>query len=285
MLEQRISVPTHDGITLVADAWGDPDRPGVMLAHGGGQTRHSWQAAAQALVRGGYHVVNLDLRGHGDSQWAPDSRYGVEDFAADMATIAEHFRREYALVGASLGGLSALTAVNRGLRPRALVMVDIVPFPEPAGIDRIVAFMEAHQGGFATIGEAVDAVAAYNPHRPRPPRPEGLARNLRLREGRYFWHWDPGITRMRSDDMYHRIAAETAAAAWDAQVPTLLVRGARSDIVSDEGIVSMRALLPSLDVADVAAAGHMVAGDDNDSFNTAVMHFLARHMPAGQSAE
>lgn len=283
MQGQRISVPTHDGITLAADAWGDPARPGVMLAHGGGQTRHSWQTATEALVHGGYHVINLDLRGHGDSEWAPDSHYGVDDFAADMTIIAARFAGDYALVGASLGGLSALTAVNGGLRPRGLVLVDIVPFPEPTGIDRVVAFMEAHQDGFATIGDAVDAVAAYNPHRPRPPRPEGLARNLRLRDGRYFWHWDPGITRMRSDDLHQRIADETATATWAADVPTLLVRGLNSDIVTDAGVARLRELLPALEVANVAAAGHMVAGDDNDSFNAAILRFLARHMPAPQS--
>ena len=281
MAAQHLSVTTADGVRLVADSLGDPARPGVLLAHGGGQTRHSWSGAAAALAAAGYHVINLDLRGHGDSAWAEASAYAIDDFASDITQMTAHFAGDFALVGASLGGLASLTAVNRGLRPKALILVDIVPEPDLNGIARITEFMAAHQDGFASVVEAADAVSAYNPHRARPPRADGLKRNLRERNGRFYWHWDPGIMSLDATMLHGEIARDTANARWDGEVPTLLVRGMSSDIVGEDGINSLRAMLPSLETYDVSAAGHMVAGDDNDNFNAAVTGFLAQRLPAG----
>ena len=279
MTGQPLSVTTADGVRLVADSLGDTARPGVLLAHGGGQTRHSWSGAATALAAAGYHVLNLDLRGHGESAWSKASAYAIDDFAADIAQMTAHFAKDFALVGASLGGLASLTAVNRGLRPKALVLVDIVPEPDMDGIARVTDFMTAHQNGFASVEEAAAAVSAYNPHRTRPPRPDGLKRNLRERDGRFYWHWDPGIIALDATLLHGDIARETAESGWDGVVPTLLVRGMSSDIVDDDGIARLRAMLPSLETFDVRAAGHMVAGDDNDNFNAAVTGFLARRLP------
>lgn len=280
MTRQLLSVTASDGLRLVADSLGDPAQPGVLLAHGGGQTRHSWSGAATALAAAGYHVLNLDLRGHGESAWSKAKAYAIDDFAADIAQMTAHFAKDFALVGASLGGLASLTAVNRGLRPKALVLVDIVPEPDMDGIARVTNFMTAHRDGFATLEEAAAAVSAYNPHRTRPPRPEGLKRNLRERDGRLYWHWDPGILALDATLLHGEIACDTATAGWDSAVPTLLVRGMSSDIVGEEGIARLRAMLPSLETYDVRAAGHMVAGDDNDNFNVAVASFLAQRLPA-----
>lgn len=285
MTENQWEITARDGVRLVADRLGDPQSPAVILAHGGGQTRHSWHEAAAMFAAHGYSVINLDLRGHGDSAWADDGRYGIDDFAGDLAEICGSLDHDFALVGASLGGLSALTAVNNGLRPRALVLVDIVPKPDMDGIKRITDFMSAHHDGFATVDDAVEAVRAYNPHRSRPPRAEGLARNLRARDGRLFWHWDPGVIGMDPHVLHERVEADTRRAQWSGTVPTLLVRGMGSDVVSDEGVAALKALIPNLSVANVAAAGHMVAGDDNDSFNAAVGAFLEQHMPVRIGSE
>ena len=64
-------------------------------------------------------------------------------------------------------------------------------------------------------------------------------------------------------------------------LPVLLVRGLKSDVVSDAGVAAFRALLPALEVADVGGAGHMVAGDRNDAFNASVIAFLMRHLALG----
>ncbi|MFN8645010.1 MAG: alpha/beta fold hydrolase, partial [Candidatus Binatia bacterium] len=169
---------------LAVDVGGDPAAPPVVLLHGGGQTRHSWARALRALVQGGYHVLNVDARGHGDSDWSPAGRYEMSDLAADLRAVIGTLRSPPALVGASLGGATALELIGHSPEPlaRCLVLVDLVPEAEPEGVRRIHAFMSAHPQGFAGLEEAADAVATYYPHRPRPRDPGGLRKNLRQRE-------------------------------------------------------------------------------------------------------
>ncbi|WP_240481486.1 alpha/beta fold hydrolase [Novosphingobium fuchskuhlense] len=272
-------VTSADGLVLVADDLGPREAPAVILLHGGGQTRHSWSGAATALAQRGYRVINFDARGHGESEWSEAGAYSLDDRVADLAAITGGLDQPFALVGASLGGATSIHSVALGLRPAALVLVDIVPHPEPQGISRIVGFMRAHPDGFATLEDAVDAVAAYNPDRPRPRDPKGLLRNLRRRaNGRLYWHWDPRIVASRPEDL-HAMVQESAAVLPQTGIPVLLVRGLNSDVVSDAGIAAFRAILPGLEVADVGGAGHMVAGDRNDAFNGAAMAFLDRHLP------
>ena len=271
-------VASRDGLVLVADDHGPLGAPAVILLHGGGQTRHSWSGAARVLAQRGYRVINFDARGHGDSEWSPAGAYSLDDRVADLEAIVRQLDQPFALVGASLGGATSIHAVALAMRPAGLVLVDIVPHPEPEGISRIVGFMRAHPDGVATLDEAADAVAAYNPDRPRPRDPSGLLRNLRRRDdGRLYWHWDPRIVASRPQDL-HAIVQESATALPQTGIPVLLVRGLKSDVVSDAGIAAFRAILPGLEVADVGGAGHMVAGDRNDAFNSSVIAFLERHL-------
>lgn len=272
-------IVSRDQLALVADDIGPMTAPVVILMHGGGQTRHSWSGAAQALAQRGYRVVNVDLRGHGDSEWSKTGAYTLDDRVADVEAIVAQLEQPFALVGASLGGATSIHAVASAITPAAVVLVDIVPHPEPEGINRIVGFMRAHPNGFATLGEAVDAVAAYNPARPRPRDPKGLMRNLRQRDdGRFYWHWDPRVVSHRPEE-FHETVQRSAVSLAEAGVPVLLVRGLKSDVVSDAGVAAFRELVPHLEVADVGGAGHMVAGDRNDAFNDAAIAFLERHMP------
>ena len=272
-------VVSHDQLALVADDMGPLDAPAVILLHGGGQTRHSWSGAAQALAQRGYRVINFDARGHGESEWSEHGAYTLDDRVADLAAIVAQLDQPFALVGASLGGATSIHAVASQLQPCAVVLVDIVPHPEPEGISHIVGFMRAHPDGFATLDEAVDAVAAYNPERPRPRDPKGLLRNLREREnGRLYWHWDPRIVSHRPSEM-HETVQRSAVTLAETGVPVLLVRGLKSDVVSDAGVAAFRELVPHLEVADVSGAGHMVAGDRNDAFNDAAITFLEQHLP------
>lgn len=274
-----------DGIGLVGDAGGDPGAPTVVLLHGGGQTRHSWAGTMQTLVEAGYHVRNFDARGHGDSDWSETGAYQLDDRVGDLRAVLADCDGPYAIVGASLGGATGLHAVASGMRPAALVLVDIVPEPEPEGIARIVDFMRAHGNGFATLDEAVDAVAAYNPSRPRPRDPSGLMRNLRLRDdGRLYWHWDPrtvsGRDEIGREEGFSTVVQRSAAiVAAQTDIPLLLVRGLKSDVVSEAGVAAFRAQAPRLEVVDVGGAGHMVAGDRNDVFANGVIEFLSRHLP------
>jgi pimeloyl-ACP methyl ester carboxylesterase len=273
------------GLGLAADVSGPPGAPPVRLLHGGGQTRHAWGSAATAFAAAGRRAYSIDLRGHGNSDWSADGTYGLDRFAADVETVSLGLYARPALIGASLGGLAALVAVGESEHPvaTALVLVDVTPRVETAGREKIGAFMRSGMRGFESLDEAADTIAAYLPHRPRPTDLSGLRKNLRLRgDGRWYWHWDPrfianleGVDGQEGEVRHDRLCD----AARNVQIPTLLVRGRMSDIVSDEGIRELLTLIPHLEVADVAGAGHMVAGDKNDAFNQAVIEFIDRVVP------
>lgn len=292
---RRVRIEATGGVTLTADAAGDVGDPTVILLHGGGQTRHAWGRAMVTIAEQGWHALNVDLRGHGESDWAPDGRYELDQFAADTRTIAQRFDRPV-LVGASLGGLSSLAAIGESAGgdklARALVLVDVAPRMEQTGVARIRDFMALGLDGFDSLDAVADAVASYMPHRRRPADVSGLAKNVRRRDdGKWVWHWDPrffnrpAFAQASDDGAWGEVAAPSnsltqydrlADAARNITVPTLLVRGGVSDIVSPEGAAELKQLIPQADTVDVADAGHMVAGDRNDRFNSAVIEFLAR---------
>jgi pimeloyl-ACP methyl ester carboxylesterase len=165
------------------------------------------------------------------------------------------------------------------------VLVDIVPNPERRGIERIREFMLRYCAGFANEQEAIEAVAAYNPDRPKSTSSSGLMRNLRAAaNGRLYWHWDPRILSNTVDEDMARRDLLFARMRFNQEIPTLLIRGLRSEVVSDANVAGFRRLLPTLEVADVARAGHMVAGDDNDVFNKAAVEYLKRTFPPARKA-
>jgi len=264
------------GIRLIGDAFGDPGARPVVLLHGGGQTRHAWGGTAAALAAAGWYAVALDLRGHGDSEWAADGDYSVDTLAADLHCVARALGRP-AVVGASLGGITALLAEGEAPEPitRAIVLVDVAPRVELPGVARIVGFMTGRPEGFASLDEAADAIAAYNTHRPRPTDLSGLQKNLRQGDdGRYRWHWDPALMSDKRPGATQNPERQEAAAR-RLTVPTLLVRGRMSDLLSETGARAFLAIVPHARYADVSGAGHMVAGDRNDAFTRAVVDFLA----------
>lgn len=278
---QRTVFVARDGVELVADRGGDAAAPAVILLHGGGQTRHSWSRAVDRLLAEGLQVINFDARGHGESGWSPDGAYALADRAGDLAAITAGLAVPFLFVGASLGGATSIVAVDRGLRPAGLVLVDIVPEPDAKGIDRIIGFMQGHPDGFATIEEAVAAVTAYNPQRRRPADGQGLRKNLRTgADGRLRWHWDPRIIDMATH--VHHTDVQRAARVLETlpDLPVLLVRGLSSDVVGDAGIAAFRRQVPWLELLDVEGAGHMVAGDRNDAFNDGVVDFAKRVLHA-----
>ena len=275
-----------DGLTLAADAYGPDDGPPVLLFHGGGQTRHAWGGTARLLGDKGWLATTFDLRGHGDSGWSDDGAYTLDTFAADIRAVAAAQSRPPVLIGASLGGLSSLVAIAEappGLTVASgLVLVDVAPRLEEEGIARIAEFMLGNLDGFASLEDVADAVAAYNPHRPRPSDLSGLRKNVRLRDdGRWYWHWDPRFLQGGRTDEPRNFRNEDRLddAARALTLPTLLIRGRQSDVLSEEGARHLLSLVPHARYVDVGGAGHMVAGDRNDAFNDAVVEFLRQELP------
>ncbi|OYX01452.1 MAG: alpha/beta hydrolase [Caulobacter vibrioides] len=249
---------TADGLDLVADRYGAPIRGGVLLAHGGGQTRHAWAKTAAALADRGWEAVALDLRGHGDSG-------------------------RPALIGASLGGLAGLLA-EAEIAPRSfssITLVDIVPNMDMDGAAKVMGFMSAHIGeGFASLEEAADVISSYLPHRPRPSNLSGLAKNLRCGgDGRYRWHWDPSFVASANRERSRRDAQAFDAGLASLALPVHLIRGRLSELVTREAAEDFVATVKNAQFTDVAGASHMVAGDRNDAFLDAVVGFLDRLEP------
>ena len=272
-----IELAAAGGVTLRGDAWGSGDAPPVLLLHGGGQTRHSWAGTGRRLAREGWRALALDLRGHGESDWSPDGVYGVEVFLADLLAVLRGMPELPVLVGASLGGWLSLLAEGESEARvcRALVIVDVAPRLEPRGVTRIIDFMTARPDGFASLEEAAEAVAAYRRHRDRPDDLTGLRKNLRRGDdGRWRWHWDPAFLRPGPRPARYEQTDRLMDAARRLAVPTLLVRGRESDVVSEEGAAEFLRAAPRARFVDVSQAGHMVAGDRNDAFSAAVVDFL-----------
>ncbi len=249
----------------------------MLLLHGGGQTRHAWGATASNLAAAGFYAVTLDLRGHGESEWASDGDYDIATFAADIHEVTQELPSPPALVGASLGGIASMFCEHVHPLATAVVLVDITPRMDPEGVQRIVGFMKAHPDGFAAIEDAADAIAEYLPHRPRPSDTKGLAKNLRLgSDGRWRWHWDPRFISDSPRSRHHEYPDKMNAAARSLHVPVLLVRGRMSEIVSEEGVREFLEMVPHAEYVDIEDASHMVAGDRNDIFCDAVIDFLSR---------
>lgn len=251
----------------------------VIFLHGGGQTRHAWTGTAERLASHGFDVLTFDTRGHGDSEWALDGDYSVDTLIDDASALLQLEQRTPILVGASMGGITAMLGVGeQRLRCQALVLVDIAPRIEHKGVARIVSFMRGYPEGFSSLEEARSAVIAYNPHRQQAGDSKGLHKNLRLcHDGRYRWHWDPRLLDHpeRADPTQMELQQERRiTAARHIQVPTLLIRGSKSDIVSDDGVRELRELIPHADIVELPQAGHMVAGDRNDIFSEAILTFL-----------
>jgi pimeloyl-ACP methyl ester carboxylesterase len=271
-----------NGLKIAATVIGNPNDPHVLLSHGGGQTRHSWHNTTAYLGEHGWYAVSIDLRGHGDSDWDPDGNYSHVEFQFDVLEVARQLNKP-AMIGASLGGMSSLGALGLSKDDpcgSALVLVDVAPNIEQKGADRILGFMaERAESGFASLEEVAEAVHAYNPHRPKPTDLNGLKKNVRQRaDGRWYWHWDPKFMSIRPLRDGQRKAPinpeEQGRYARELTVPTLLVRGRQSDLLSEEGARAFLEMCPHAQFVDVGGAGHMVAGDRNDVFNDAIVKFL-----------
>ncbi len=250
--------------------WGIAGLPPLLLLHGAAQTAHSFDEVAPGLARD-HHVVALDQRGHGDSDWA--GRYDRDAFALDIAAVLDaHGWDDAALVAMSLGGLNAIAfAAAQPDRVRGLVVVDVVPTVAQAGKEAIGRQLSVHV--FDTFEDAVQQARAFNPRRTVANIRERLHHAMRRdADGRWTYKFDPAIG---------GAAGRDPESLWWAvgrlRCPTLLVRGAESNILTADGAARFVRTIPGSQVAVVEGAGHSVMGDNPAGFLAAVQPFLARH--------
>jgi non-heme chloroperoxidase len=280
-------------MSIAADAHGDPRNQPVLFLHGGGQTRHAWGRTAESLAERGFYTICTDHRGHGESSWAGEGQYRLDHFVEDLRGVVAQLTRKPILVGASLGGIASLLAQTEGADSIAagLVLVDVTPRMEADGVDRILDFMRGGAAGFTSLEEAADTIAKYLPHRKRPSDLSGLAKNLRRgSQGRYYWHWDPQMLKTWDPDRYTEDDDRSLKARLQnvrgLDIPTLLIRGRLSDLVSAEAAAEFLEMVPHAEYVDLAGAHHMVAGDRNDAFTDSITEFLLRRFaPEGAGNE
>jgi len=225
-------------------------------------------------VEDGWTAIALDARGHGDSEWT--SSYRLDDFIGDLERVTEILPEPPIILGASLGGRTGLVGVGEGRgRCSALVLLDIAPRINRGEQQRVHAFLARGLDGFDSLEEASAAIDAYRPTSKRRENVDGLRKNLRLRaDGRWYWHWDPQFLEF-GENAENSSADRMNVAATRVLVPTMLVRGTKSKMVSDEAAMDLVHRLPFGELAEVDS-GHMITGDDNGVFTARLGHFLNR---------
>ncbi len=269
------------GLRLHYADWGAPASPSVLLLHGFAQSGRSFDFVSLALCDR-FRVVALDLRGHGDSDWSPSADYRRSSHVADVEAVIEELGlAPVAIVGLSLGGtIGYLLAASRPQLVRALVIVDIAPRVEPAGASRVRGFVEGRDS-FGSLEEMVSSVRAFRPGRTDEQLLGSVLRNARRQEdGTYTWKYDSA---MRRPEARPKAGPEEEALLWDALkaigCPTLVVRGADSDIVSTASMTEMIRSIPNARGVEVPSAGHLVPGDNPAGFIEVIGPFLSETCP------
>ncbi len=251
------------------------DGPSVVFLHGGLLTAHTWDLVCLAL-RDRYRCLALDLRGHGDSDWAPDGNYDLDEFVADAdAFVTELGLEQPALVGQSLGALAALgLAASDPDRFSALVLVDIGARVRIQGASELRGFATASAGP-RTLEELIELSVGFNPRRHPALLERSLLHNLRpVGEGRYVWKYDGAGLAARFERT--RAAADSIPdLARRVSCPALVVRGGESALVEESSARDLAALLPHGRLVTIAGAGHNVQGDEARTLATELGEFLA----------
>ena len=249
------------------------DAHDLVLLHGYTSHARSWDAFAAAMTDR-YRVLALDQRGHGESAWAPADRYGIDDMADDLEAFVRALGlRAFTLLGLSMGGMVAMEYAGR--RPRELaacVIVDIGPEIVESGSQRIQSGVRAGDV-FASRDEAFALARAANS---LPPEAHHRHRSdnslMRTEDGRWTYRYDRAL---RTPSNLRRRDAETGwRSCASIAVPTQIIRGGLSDILSPDIAERMVRTIPDARVAVVANAGHGVPLDAPEEFLAATREFL-----------
>jgi|SRR2546421_2264955 len=254
---------------------GERDAPVVVMLHGVTGHARTWDDEGAALA-GRHRVLALDQRGHGDSDPPPDADYTIASAAGDLAALTDALGlTTFALVGLSLGGRVAIQyAGTHRERVTRLVVVDIGPDIAPDGRMRVGRLMAVAPERFATVDEAFAYLRANNPRYTDAMLRHRTTHGLRpLPDGGFTWKYDRGLRELvrggRWSDPIDLWPAWRAIAC-----PTLLVRGAASDILTADIAKTMLEAQPSARYVEVAGAGHTVPGDQPEAFVKLLREFL-----------
>lgn len=279
-LERQVAV---GDLKLHYQEWGDPARPTILMVHGFGVSGHMFDEFADR-AQSRFHLIALDQRGHGDSDWATDGDYSREAFVNDIEGFREALGLEtFILMGHSMGGLNAVSyAIKHPERVNALVLVDVGPEAAKEGVDNIVRFTRGPDE--LDFDEFVDMAHRFNPRRSMENIRERMRHRLKPTEsGKWTWKFD---SRFRSDRDSLRVGSEmsnddTWALFRSVPVPTLIVRGAESDVLGQEVAERAANEMQRAELVVVPDAGHSVPGDNPDDFAAVTLRFIDDLAEAG----
>jgi pimeloyl-ACP methyl ester carboxylesterase len=255
--------------------WGDPSRPTLLLLHGGNQSAHSWDLVSLHLADR-FHIIALDQRGHGDSEWARDADYSSNAMAADACAVLEALRIvSVTVVGHSMGGMNTMRlAVDQPESADRVVLVDIGPELSDQGTKTIRNFVTENRE-FDDVEHFVQSVQKYDPYRSREHIERTVKYNLlRRADGKYVSKRAHGprlaTTRNQREqsDLFSLRDAEKIAQ------PTLLIRGADSNVLAADAAQRFVDALPDGRLETVADSGHNVHGQNTIGFLRALVPFL-----------
>jgi pimeloyl-ACP methyl ester carboxylesterase len=252
----------------------------MVFLHGGGLNAHPWDLVCLGL-RPDRHCFALDQRGHGESEWSPQMDYTTESQVGDLEAFVDHLGLErFVLVGMSLGGANALAWAGRhSQRLAGLVLVDVGPETRAAGAQKIRAFT-ADTKPFESLDEVIERAMAFNPRRDRDLLRLSLRHNLRQTpKGQWMWKYDqrhrstvdPGAAERRRTLLWGAVS--------NVKCPTLVVRGAQSDVFHDEDAERLAGALTRGRWVRVEGAGHTVQGDNPAGLLTELRAFLGELGP------
>lgn len=268
--------------------WGNPQLPHAVLLHGGSLTAHTWDMAA-LLLRDRYHLVALDQRGHGDTEWTPESelsRDNAELMLEDTRQFIEYLGYErLALVGMSMGGVNAIRyAARHPERLNALAIVDIAPETMREGQVEMEQFRQATEtlSGFEDF---LDRAMRFMPHRAPEHLRYSLSHSLKQTEQGWTWKQDhrPRPTADLSESQRAAARAQSADALWAdvraIDVPAILLRGEDSRILAADVAERTVAAMRDARLIVVARATHNVHSDNPADFAAALDAFLSDVLP------
>ena len=258
---RRVSVAVDDGRNLSALVWGSGD-PRLVLIHGGAQNAHTWDTVALAL---GVPLVAIDLAGHGHSDWRKDAIYSHDNLAKDVVTAIEKLApNAKAVVGMSLGGLTALSVAHRAPHlVRHLVLIDITPGVNAKKAKAVLDFVNGPQS-FASFDDLLARTKEHNPTRSESSLRRGILHNaVQLQDDSWRWRYDrSNHARSSSDDDPN---SNGFAQLWEAvselKCPLLVVRGGLSPVVDDDDVAEVKRRKAYAEIVVIENAGHSIQGD------------------------
>ncbi|MDH5206311.1 MAG: alpha/beta hydrolase [Hylemonella sp.] len=259
--------------------WGDAAAPHVVLCvHGLSRQGRDFDVLAQALCAAGgpgLRVVCPDVAGRGRSDWLKNpAQYQVPQYAADMVALIGHLRpATLDWVGTSMGGLIGIALAGQPKLPfklRRLVLNDVGPMLQWQALQRIGNYL-GETGHFDSLEQAADAMwlisSTFGPH----TREQWLALSRHmirpLEGGGFTLHYDPAIAQPFGTLTKEAVAADEVK-LWHLydriRIPTLLLRGAQSDLLTPETAKAMTQRGPKARLVEFAGVGHaptLVADD------------------------